>query len=136
MPFILATWRELGVAKDEVPRWLRSWIIVRWFYLSMFLLFVLSRLGASGLYFYAVSEKQWASQVQKLDPNSFVSFHVLGVFFTGLNVMLMFLLAWWYCHDADRCKQPTPGISSESTHPKSGDATNDPTLAHAIGQSD
>merc|ERR1711924_252239 len=55
-PFVLATWRELALTREEAPRWMGSRLQVQWLYFLTFVLFAIARGGPTGLYFFAVSD--------------------------------------------------------------------------------
>jgi len=81
-PFVPFTWRELIVSRDGSLRLLRKWSRVRLIHVATIILFILTRLSATGLYFYAICDRVWRLQVETLDAHSLRTFHVLGIFFT------------------------------------------------------
>lgn len=99
--WILVTLRELGVAKARSRGWPQSkrWLHIH--YSLTFVLFACSRWGATALYIFAIANETWASHVNGLDHDSIMTFHVLGIFFTVLNLWLMGLLTMWYAVDLD-----------------------------------
>eukprot|EP00930_Biecheleria_cincta_P001614 TRINITY_DN102747_c0_g1_i1.p1 TRINITY_DN102747_c0_g1~~TRINITY_DN102747_c0_g1_i1.p1 ORF type:complete len:718 (+),score=72.44 TRINITY_DN102747_c0_g1_i1:35-2155(+) len=109
--WILVTWRELGVAKARTRGWSqRKWWLHTHYSLT-FILFACSRWGATVLYIFAIVNETWASHINRLDHDSLMTFHVLGIFFTVLNLWLMGLLMMWYAVDLD-CSGNLPVQSS------------------------
>eukprot|EP00931_Biecheleriopsis_adriatica_P102362 TRINITY_DN77343_c0_g1_i1.p1 TRINITY_DN77343_c0_g1~~TRINITY_DN77343_c0_g1_i1.p1 ORF type:complete len:720 (-),score=39.73 TRINITY_DN77343_c0_g1_i1:40-1986(-) len=96
-PWVLITWREIQVAKVGAGRWLQhNRCYIHWHYMLSSILFLITRWGATGLYIYALTDPHWFSEVQSLDHLSLTMFHILGIFFTLLNVPMsgMILMVW------------------------------------------
>merc|ERR1712100_886697 len=45
----------------------------------------------------------WSQRVRALDRDTEIFFHVLGVFFSGLNVVAMLLMLIWFSLDYSAC---------------------------------
>ncbi|CAE8624129.1 unnamed protein product [Polarella glacialis] len=106
IPVILMLRRELAVAQAEPPRWLSSPRDVRRHWWLQYAAFVLGRGPAEVLWVVAMVPGYTEDQLQRHlgSVSGLAVFHVLGVFFTALNLRILGLYFCWHAQDAARAK--------------------------------
>lgn len=94
MPVLYMNHREFAVCADTMPQWFKDVRQVEAFWISLRLWFKVARGVPSAVYLYSIFF--WREELSKLSTKEALTYHVMAIFFTVLNVFLSetFLYAW------------------------------------------
>eukprot|EP00927_Polykrikos_kofoidii_P061054 TRINITY_DN55945_c0_g1_i1.p1 TRINITY_DN55945_c0_g1~~TRINITY_DN55945_c0_g1_i1.p1 ORF type:complete len:346 (+),score=41.81 TRINITY_DN55945_c0_g1_i1:83-1120(+) len=102
-PVCFILWRDLGLATHPLPSWMLDVSAVRRHWAITYIAWVLGRGPAECLWVvsmvYGHAAKHLASSTT---TGELVVYHVLGVFFTSINIRMAGLLLLWHSQDAER----------------------------------
>lgn len=105
-PVVFMLRRELAVAMDPVPQWLRGQGSVDAHWLATYVAWTLGRGPSLALWIFSVLSVYGADRLSaNLRLADIVMYHVMAVFFTCINIRMVGLLLCWHGQDRARAQR-------------------------------
>ena len=106
LPVVFMLRRELGIASEELPEWLKlpSRANAHWW--MTYAAFLAGRGPAECLWVVSMIPFPYGSELleQSLSQESLIVYHLLAIFFSSLNIRIVGLLCCWHAQDVTRAK--------------------------------
>jgi hypothetical protein len=121
VPVVLMLRREIAVALEDPPIWLRRTDAVHMHWTLTYLAFFLGRGLAECLWIVSMVPGYGPPRLQRhTNTVGFVVYHTLGVFFTSLNLRIIGLFWTWHAQDLASARSYATKGSSEAAETELG----------------